>query len=100
MGSKTAVLKTCRFSGFNHTFERFQRIPDIQDKTRKPIMIPTANVAIRSLPKLAFSFYPLGSWDQRCRAIILPAAGMDDLQSPTGSAERAGRRERPPVGNS
>jgi hypothetical protein len=47
MGPKTAVLKSCCFSGFNRSFERFQRIPDIQDKTGKPIMIPTANVAIR-----------------------------------------------------
>jgi hypothetical protein len=60
MGSKTAVLKTCRFSGFNQTFERFQRIPDIQDKTGKPIMIPTANVAIRQSAKV--SFLILSAW--------------------------------------
>jgi hypothetical protein len=35
------------FPGFNCGLERFQRILDIQDQTGKPIMIPTANVAMR-----------------------------------------------------
>jgi hypothetical protein len=42
-----AVAESDHFPGFNCGLERFQRILDIQDQTGKPIMIPTANVAMR-----------------------------------------------------
>jgi hypothetical protein len=42
-----AVAESDHFPGFNCGLDRFQRILDIQDQTGKPIMIPTANVAMR-----------------------------------------------------
>jgi hypothetical protein len=41
------VAESDHFPGFNCGLERFQRILDIHDQTGKPIMIPTANAAIR-----------------------------------------------------
>jgi hypothetical protein len=42
-----AVAESDHFSGFNCGFGRFQCILDIQDQIGKPIMIPTAKLAIR-----------------------------------------------------
>jgi len=45
--AQPAVAESDHFPGFNRGLERFQCILDIQDQTGKPIMIPTANVAMR-----------------------------------------------------